>query len=105
MQTMTAQRKSTLTAADIQLFQQEAELKARLAAIKDVTDAKRKELIDSLGAGVHTVAGHVLELKVSYRDNVSWKSVAYAVAPEDKINRAKPEFTSNVEVIGLKVLS
>jgi len=88
----------------IALFKQESELKEKLVQVKELADQYRRELADSKGEGRHKLAGHVVEIKVNSRNNTSWKDVAFSLAPEDAVNKAKAQFTSNSEVITVKLV-
>jgi len=95
---------SKFTKVDIALFQQETSLKAELAAVKEIADVKRKEMSDSLGEGQHKVAGFMVEIRSQLRHSTTWKDVAFALAPEDVVNKQKIEFTKNIEIVTVKVL-
>lgn len=92
------------TKADIALFQHEASLKTELAELKEIADAKRKEMSDSLGEGQHKIAGFMVEIRSQLRHNTAWKDVAFTLAPEDVVNKQKIEYTKNIEIISVKVL-
>jgi hypothetical protein len=96
--------KPKFTKDDIELLLEESALKARLASIKESTDAKRKQLADTLGEGSHKVAGYDVEIKTQLRNNTSWKDVAFALASEEAVNQQKVEFTKNIEVVSVKVI-
>jgi len=61
-------------------------------------------MADSLGEGQHKIAGFMVEIRSQLRHNTSWKDVAFALAPEDAVNKQKIEFTKNIEIVTVKVI-
>ncbi len=93
-----------MTEADVELLQREEGLKAELARIEKVLKPKKQAMLDKLGEGRFAVGKYQIELSCSYRESTSWKSVAYAVADEDVVNREKGKHTSNVEIIKVQIV-
>lgn len=103
MKTKAPARKSTsanlLTEADVDLLQKREGLKAELKRLDALLNPKVEATLDHIGGtGRYVVGNRQVELSESFRENCSWKELAYSVATEDAINAVKSNFTSTSSV-------
>ncbi len=91
-------KSSLLTEDDVELLLKREGLKAELKRLDALLNPKIERTIDECGCGRYAVGNRQVELSETLRENCSWKQVCYAVATEEAINRAKPEFTGFASV-------
>lgn len=85
---------SILNREDVRLLKLKAALRAELKSIEAKLRPKIDRVVEKIGADCEVRVGsdvvHVKRTQVSVAD---WKTIAYAVAPENEILEIKPLYT------------
>lgn len=93
-----------LTSADVPLLERRQELKDALTRLDKMLKPRISATIDKLGTGLVQVGDRHIELSRSVRTTYSWRAVAYVLAPEEVVDKAKEGFALDSNIDKCKVL-